>query len=54
MDANDMYLNKYLDKQQDDAVEYEEMLDKLRELTVEIIESYGYFSSDLQNILKDI
>jgi len=65
MDANDLYLDRYLTKQQEQANEYEEMLSELRDLDpleldadsdifMDIIEEYGYYSSDAQDILGDI
>jgi len=58
VDANTAYLNRYLEKQEEQERDYEEMLVMLRdsdpEEYEEIIESFGYTDYDLADIIGDL
>jgi len=56
--ANTAALNKYMDQQEKDEREYEELLGMLRDSEPEeyedIIDSFGWGDADLADIVKDI
>ena len=56
--ANTHYLNKYMEKQEQDERDYELMLDELRNAEPDdyqsIMDSYGFGDADLVEIMKDL
>ena len=56
--ANTAALNKYMDQQEQDELEYEQLLEDLRDADPEeyeeIIDSHGYGDADLAEIIKDL
>ena len=56
--ANTAALNKYMGRQEQDELEYEQLLEDLRDADPEeyeeIIHSHGYGDADLAEIIKDL